>query len=211
MFLSRVPLDIRNRNTLKALRQPTVIHGAVESAFSGVRKRRLWRIDSLNGQLWLLIVSEDKPDLDKIHKQFGNENIPHETKDYDILLDKIQDGQQWRFRLTANPTASSAHKDDEARGKRYAHITTESQQKWLIDKAKKYGFEVAENTFIITESKKRVFYKNNSSNSFRITMYSVTYEGILKVTDAEIFRHALTNGIGREKAYGMGMLTVMRM
>ena len=37
-----------------------------------------------------------------------------------------------------------------------------------------------------------------------------TYEGILTVTDAEAFRNALVKGIGREKAFGMGMLTVTR-
>ena len=39
-------------------------------------------------------------------------------------------------------------------------------------------------------------------------MLSVTYEGVLTVVDAEIFKKALVNGIGREKAYGMGLLTV---
>ena len=41
-------------------------------------------------------------------------------------------------------------------------------------------------------------------------MLAVTYEGMLTVTDAELFRQALTQGIGREKAYGMGLLTIMR-
>lgn len=43
----------------------------------------------------------------------------------------------------------------------------------------------------------------------RVSFLAVTYEGILQVTDAELFRKALTDGIGREKAYGMGMLTVV--
>jgi CRISPR system Cascade subunit CasE len=42
----------------------------------------------------------------------------------------------------------------------------------------------------------------------RITMLSVTYEGTLKITDPELFKRALTVGIGREKAYGMGLLTI---
>ena len=43
-----------------------------------------------------------------------------------------------------------------------------------------------------------------------MTLLTVTYEGVLEVTDAAAFREALTNGIGRGKAYGMGMMTVMR-
>ena len=39
-------------------------------------------------------------------------------------------------------------------------------------------------------------------------MLSVVFEGVLTVTDADAFRNALVNGIGREKAYGMGLLTI---
>ena len=39
-------------------------------------------------------------------------------------------------------------------------------------------------------------------------MLAVTYEGSLTVTDADLFRKALTEGIGREKAFGMGLLTI---
>ena len=52
-------------------------------------------------------------------------------------------------------------------------------------------------------------YKEEAGN--RISFISVTYEGILTVSDKEMFVKALTEGIGREKAYGMGMLTVMRL
>jgi CRISPR system Cascade subunit CasE len=38
---------------------------------------------------------------------------------------------------------------------------------------------------------------------------SVTFEGTLTVTDAEKFVEALKSGIGREKAYGHGMMTIM--
>lgn len=43
-----------------------------------------------------------------------------------------------------------------------------------------------------------------------VSLLSVTFEGFLTVTDADLFRCTLTEGIGRGKAYGMGMLTVVR-
>ena len=39
---------------------------------------------------------------------------------------------------------------------------------------------------------------------------AVTYEGVLQVTDAERFRAMLCQGMGRGKAYGLGLMTVMR-
>ena len=38
----------------------------------------------------------------------------------------------------------------------------------------------------------------------------MTYEGVLQVTDAEAFCRLLTNGIGRGKAYGLGLMTVLQ-
>ena len=43
-----------------------------------------------------------------------------------------------------------------------------------------------------------------------VTLLAVTYEGILQVTDAEQFRALLCQGMGRGKAYGLGLMTVMR-
>ena len=63
MYLSRMVLDVQNRRTMQAFVNPNLFHGAVESAFCGERKRNLWRIDTLNGQYYLLLLSEEKPDL----------------------------------------------------------------------------------------------------------------------------------------------------
>lgn len=38
----------------------------------------------------------------------------------------------------------------------------------------------------------------------------MTYEGTLRVVNPLLFRQALTNGIGRGKAYGLGLLTIVR-
>lgn len=57
----------------------------------------------------------------------------------------------------------------------------------------------------------------NSSGSTRtvrtkktITLLSVTFEGLLTVTDELCFRQTLLEGLGRGKAFGMGLLTVIR-
>ena len=37
----------------------------------------------------------------------------------------------------------------------------------------------------------------------------VTYEGMIRVTDEELFKELLVSGIGRGKAYGMGLFTIV--
>lgn len=81
MYLSRVELDLTRRSTMEALAAPQKLHGAVESAFAGERRRRLWRLDRLGERLYLLLLSEDAPDLSGVVEQFGT-GAAAETRSY---------------------------------------------------------------------------------------------------------------------------------
>lgn len=204
MYLSRILLDTANRNTLRALTAPQKFHGALESSFSGARERRLWRIDNLNGGLYILLLSEEKPELSAFCRQFCRTADDAQTKQYDRLLARMTAGSTWHFRLTANPVKSQ--KMENNRGKVLAHITTDYQKEWLLTHCEKHGFRLSEDSFDVTQSRWLQFYKSDRN---RVSLLAVTFEGTLEVTDAELFRQALCAGIGRGKAYGLGMLTVM--
>ena len=204
MYLSRIRLDAANRNTLRALTAPQKFHGALESAFRGQRKRNLWRIDSLKGDLYILLLSEEMPDLSGFCRQFCRTPDDAQTKQYDGLLARITAGSTWHFRLTANPVKSQ--KKENSRGKVLAHITTDYQKEWMLTHCEKHGFRLSEDSFDVAQSKWYQFYKSDRN---RVSLLAVTFEGRLEVTDAELFRQALCAGIGRGKAYGLGMLTVM--
>lgn len=207
MFLSRMALDTAKRKTLQALSAPNMFHGAIESSFLTARQRNLWRVDVLNGQYYLLILSREKPDLTEAVRQFAPDGETWMTKEYDPFLKKIQNGTSWHFRLTANPTYSKAVGKDQ-RGRICAHSTIENQRKWLIRQSELHGFQVSEDSFEITQSK--WYHFNKSAGKNHISMLSVTYEGILSVSDEQALQKALTDGIGREKAYGVGLMTLVR-
>ena len=206
MYLSRVLLDVQRRDTMRALASPSRFHGALDQCFPGGRPKLLWRLDRLRGQLYLLLLSETRPDLTAFCAQFSPSSTDWESKDYDALLSRIEGGGCWRFRLTANPTVSARADETGKRGKIHAHITTAYQKQWLLDRAEKHGFRLAEDAFDVTAIRWEQFFKKDRR---RVTLLSVSYEGVLEVTDPALFREVLTNGIGRAKAYGMGLLTVM--
>lgn len=209
LYLSRMTLDVTKRKTLQALSSPNLFHGAVESSFDmteAVRQRNLWRIDQLNGNYYLLILSREKPDLSEAITQFAPEGEGWATKEYDPFLEKIKADSRWHFRLTANPTYQKAAGKDQ-RGRICAHTTADNQRKWLIKQGELHGFAVSEDSFEIRESKWYHFNKTAGKN--QVSMLSVTYEGILKVVDEEKVRKVLTDGIGREKAYGVGLMTLV--
>mgnify|MGYP001034490759 CR=1 FL=1 len=71
MYLTRMELNTKNRDTMHLLSSPEKIHGLVESAFQGERKRNLWRIERLRGKMYLLILSPDQPDLKDGVERYG--------------------------------------------------------------------------------------------------------------------------------------------
>lgn len=209
MYLSRVELDLGKRKTLQALAVPNLFHGAVESSFQEEeRARNLWRIDRIGGRWYLLIQSPKVPDLSQLVHQFGREPFDPSkaTKNYDHYLNRIETGEVMRFRLTANPTTSVSCKGQD-RGKIMAHITPEYQKKWLEGKQEACGFRLDENDFDVSEKQ---WYHFRKKAGMEVTLLAVSFEGVLKLEDAEIFRKTLISGIGREKAYGMGLMTVIR-
>ena len=82
-----------------------------------------------------------------------------------------------------------------------------TQMGWIQQQAERNGFRVAEDEVRVTHMQWYSFAKKTGE---RVKLLSVTYEGRLTVVDAEKFRKAMTEGIGRGKAYGMGLLTVIR-
>ncbi len=208
MYLSRIALDTGRRETMRALYTPSMLHGAVEASFPGERARRLWRVDALRGQTYLLLLSGEKPELSGVQAQFGFPDRTWETKDYQQLLDRIQEKSQWRFRLACNPT-KSVPAGEGKRGRVEAIAIAARQREWLARQGTRHGFSVAEEGFDVVSSEWKRFSKGNEKGR-EVVLLQAVFEGRLTVTDADAFKRTLTQGIGRGKAYGLGMMTVMR-
>ncbi len=211
MFLSRIELDMKRDKTLRAMATPTMIHAAIEGCFprrEGGNERKLWRLDTLGGKLYLLLLSSERPDFASFAAQFSPIGISGESKDYAPLLASIGNGQIWRFRLRAN-AARSIIEEKGARGKPHAHTTTAHQLEWLQNKAPRCGFSLQEDGFDVVASDTMQFRRSEARDT-RVTIGAVVFEGQLTVIDAELFREALTKGVGRAKAYGCGLLTLAR-
>ena len=213
MYLSRIALDTKKRETMRALASPQLLHGAVEQSFGRERRRNLWRIDWLGETCYLLVLSTERPDFMHIADQFGYPALqwPFETKEYGPLLERLRLGQIWRFRLCANPVRSSCKEKDKAsgRGKVFAHVTQEQQRQWLLARVETCGFALEENAFDIVHTQWLKFHKGRDG-SREIMLRTATFEGVLTISDLELFKQTLLFGIGRAKAYGCGLLTIAR-
>mgnify|MGYP004446781663 CR=1 FL=1 len=211
MYLSRIKLNTRMRKTQIALSNLEIIHAVIEKSLehSDQKKRCLWRLDTLNGFLYLMIVSDSKPDLKVISSQLGYPEDEGESKNYDSFLDRMSVGQLWRFKITCNPTiARQDETGSRQRGKIYPVLKEEEQIKWFLRQADLNGFETDSKYLKLSQKHDYKFRKGNGKPN--VQFLSLTFEGLLKIKDDKLFKDALTNGIGREKAYGQGLLTVMK-
>jgi CRISPR system Cascade subunit CasE len=208
MYLTRMKLDTTKRTTMRSLTNPSLLHGALESSFSGERQHPLWRLDRLNGATYLLILSQDQPNLTYAKKEFGFAEQNWESRDYSTLLQRIEPDSLWHFRLVANPTKSVPAPNGENRGKVVAHTVPKYQKQWLLEQGEKHGFQVTEESFEVKGQQWFHFLKGKERGK-AVSLLSVTFEGVLRVTDPECFRETLCYGLGRGKAYGMGFLTVV--
>ena len=78
-------------------------------------------------------------------------------------------------------------------------------EQWLLERAEKNGFLLREDEFDVVHTQWYSFQKGKG----RAMLFSATYEGALTVLNKDLFVNALTAGIGRGKAYGMGLMTVV--
>lgn len=192
------------------LGSPQAMHAAVLSGFppGTDEPRPLWRVDADDAlRPTLYIVSRTRPDLTHVDEQAGWPSRPSaQSRSYSDLLASLEIGQTWAFRVTVNPTHRATINGVK---KIVGHVTVDQQTSWLAARAAGIGVSLGtedEPSFQLTRRERRTFRRGESS----VTLSTATFGGLLTVTDALLLRTALTEGIGRAKAYGCGLLTLAR-
>lgn len=227
MYLSRIWLNPRRSATRAALVELQRLHAAVLAGFAPGSDpgRPLWRLDPdpIHG-VALFIVSSTPPSLEHVAEQFGwpsCETGQGLTRNYDKFLGSISRGDQFAFRLTANPTVSLS---DRSSGRRRGHVVPlkkrDEQLDWLEKRSAAAGFRLAiagsaESVGMpslpdlrLVNREQAIFGRSGGRSSSKVTLERATFEGRLFVTDVDAIRGALTSGIGRAKGYGCGLMTL---
>lgn len=218
MFLTKFQLNPTRREVLRLIASPQRLHAAVLSTFppdttAAAASRVLWRLDQpQRHELNLYLVSPARPSLEVLQSEFGWSQEPSgRVASYGPFLDRLDEGQAWRFRLTANPVRSvrTAHGQ---RGKVSPHLTVEQQREWLVTHAERHGFSVSDGddgpAVDVTRRDRESFVKGAPDDKRRATISRAQFDGVLLVRDPEVLRSSLTHGIGRAKAYGCGLMTL---
>lgn len=224
--LTRMYLNPQKRAARKLLTNPQAMHAAVRAAFppdiAQDEARVLWRMDDRRHEHVLYIVGPEKPDATHLMEQAGWDTRPAQSADYTRLLDSLMVGQRWRFELVANPVKSEAGKRG-TRGTVKPHVTPKQQLDWLVQRSPGAGFQIPQldsdstedplfDATVIGRENLRFFRKTEQDGlgKGRVSLRTARFSGYLEVTDGDKLRHTLTQGIGRARAYGCGLLTLAK-
>lgn len=228
MYLTRFRINTARREGRELLGSPHRMHAAVNMSFpdlltrDGSGPRVLWRVDrNSSAEVLLFVVSPGRPDLTHLVEQAGwpAAGTPGwQTYAYGPFLDRLTKGSTWSFRLTANPVHVIRRKEGEPT-KRTAHITARHQAAWLLDRQSEAGFVVTEkrpeqrllehgDELQLAVRDKRDLRFAKAAERRTVSLTTVTYDGRLTVTDPDVLRRTLTQGLGKAKAYGCGLMTL---
>lgn len=234
MFLSRLTLNPRDRRARFDLARPYELHRTLWRGFpEGDPGRILFRVDPDRGggHPVVLVQSDRQPDWAELPA--GYTVLVPESKAFDPVLEA---GQKLRFRLRANPTkrvaAGNPRLGSVAAGKRVALCSEGDQLRWLLRKAGQGGFRVPGEWVSKKEPGRRTadwgpdFADGDWYPNFRVDVapegrdrndkpghrdgafVAVRFEGVLEVTDPELFVKTIQDGVGSAKGYGFGLLSV---
>lgn len=249
MYLTRFRFNTARREARSLLTRPQHLHAAVLHAFpeperlQGEDSRILWRLDQDSRHSAILYVSSaEEPDLTHMVEQAGwpARGLAEgwDTRPYGKLLSALESGQEWAFRLTANPVHYVRPKPEMS--KRWLpHVTTAQQLQWLLDRCERHGFSLSpkpdgEPNVVLHDRAWLRFQKPGEQAEDRsesgstaggaalrgnrngkhpgdrrsVSIRTVTFDGVLKVENPNVLRQSLLRGIGKAKAYGCGMLTL---
>lgn len=204
MYLTKLELPLASRQTADALANAQAMHRLVTSLFAASREtaKILYRVRVLNGVVQIYLYS----------------SVPHQAlpagvqlvgqRDLTDWVSAMQEGQVWKFDLVAMPSKKVYQPQRHANSRRRVLRSAQERMTWLQRKADQNGFCLLQ-AEELEQSHSRGMHSKDKGGWMYWDAYH--YQGKLQVTDAELFRRAITEGIGPGKAYGLGMILLQRL
>jgi len=175
--------------------------------------RLLWRVDRDGPRATLYMLSSCEPDLTHFIQQAGGSTGGEpgwRSLSCNPLLEGLRQGQRWGFRLVAN--VSRAENEGREENRRISLGDTSDRARWLVERTPSLGISLTGSSdsgsvvdLVIDDPRTVRFHRDGK----QITLATVRFGGTLEVQDPALLRRALVDGIGRGRAYGCGLLTLM--
>ncbi len=202
MYLSRLILNAGHPRTKSEFDRPYELHRTICNAWEDLKSARiLFRSERVNPQTVTVIVqSLTEPDWSRVNVPSDYMREIEGPKRVD--LNGLRLGQCLRFRIRCRPSKRIGKKGEKDLGKRKGLTGPCEILEWLHRKAQTNGFEVKEAGF------DRIYWQDSKNGVKEKLLGGVIFNGVLEVVDSEKLRQVVKNGIGPQKAFGFGLLSL---
>lgn len=201
MILTKVNLDLRSPSARQALVDCGDMHRNIQALFGSSREEAnvLYRAQKNDAGCTVYILSERAPVFDE--ESCHNGMICAGSRDTAPLEALFTEGRRFRFDLLTMP---SKKESDRTRKNSPRRILRDPAERiaWLERKAEQGGFRVLS---VSDEEGETLRAKKPTGTLY---LHTTRFTGALEITDPDRFLDSWKNGIGPEKAYGLGMLMV---
>lgn len=205
MYLTCAPMDPLRAETRRALSDCCDMHRNVMRLFQPSSQMRahghiLYRVLEEAGEPHLYITSDERPNLE--HAVWLGCGRDARVRSLAPVLESFAPNAMFRFDLLTHP--SKKVNVGRSNSARVFLRAPEQRQAWLERQGEKNGFKVC------ALQEELPYDIRGKRSTGPIALRVVRFIGVLRVTDASAFSQAYVNGIGPEKAYGLGMLMLRR-
>lgn len=200
-YASVLRLSRADQNTLK-IRDAYGLHKVVYGLFADVRSDAEKQGSAPSG----IIYADKGGDFNTRQVLMLSNRKPHQTPQFGKVETKpiraaFLAHDHYAFEVTVNPG-----KRDNQTGKIVPIRGREAIAQWFLERApESWGFRVHPDNLQIDKISVQVFEKSGMT----ITHASATLKGELTVIDRDRFRQSFTQGIGRGRAFGFGLLQIV--
>jgi CRISPR system Cascade subunit CasE len=198
--LTRLQLDPRHRDVRRDLADIHRLHRRIMSLLAdglGDNPRQaggaLWRLEPNTTPL-LLVQTAEPPAIDRLPAGYADA----QSRDLGSVLSAIRPGLRLRYRVTVNPVQQNGNT-----GRRTA-VPRAALPEWWAKRTARIGLDdIAPAAFTSEPTRHGTTPAGN-----RLTIAAARIDGTATVTDPELLRQALIDGVGRGRSYGCGLLTI---
>jgi CRISPR system Cascade subunit CasE len=186
MIASIVSLDRKAIQSLN-IKDPYSLHIFVYSLFPGNQRQFLYYDQGGDVRYRrILLLSQEQPlvpDIGKIESKFIPPNfLEHRIYAFQVMVNPVE-----------QPSGSK---------RKVPVVSRDALREWFNRRQESWGFVSDSDTLEIVNQGVQVIHREGKE----ITHNKVEFRGTLMVADRERFRDSFTNGIGRGKAFGFGLL-----
>lgn len=160
----------------------------------------VFRKEVRDSGVYIYIQSKVEPNLDK-NKETHKWVKQIDTKDLNPIIDSFKEGMKLKFDLLCTPY--KVVRVDSPKGKIRCISDRDEKIQWLKDKEPYNGFKVLYCDVISCNET-----LENIGGTSKGRLYLTKLQGVLEITDVEKFKDFYASGVGRQRAYGAGMLMI---